>query len=65
MIVSQAQLTIADHEISIIQDDQGHVYCFKHTNSESDWDYFEDLDSATDYIFSRIPQFKYILKQND
>ena len=65
MIVSQAQLTIADHQISIAQDDQGRVYCFKHTNSYSDWDYFDNLDLATDYIFSRIPAFKYQLNQQD
>ena len=62
MIVSQAHLTIADHQISIAQTDQGHVYCFKHTSSDSDWDHFEDLDSATDYIFSRLPEFRWVLK---
>jgi len=65
MIVSQAQLTIADHKISIAQDDQGHVYCFKHTTTNSDWEYFEDLDLATEYIFSRLPEFKYVLKITD
>jgi hypothetical protein len=65
MIVSQAQLTIADHYISIAQDDRGHVYCFKHTASESEWEYFENLDTATDYIFSRIAQTKYVLDSRD
>ena len=65
MIVSQAQLTIADHYISIAQTDQGHVYCFKHTMNNSDWDYFEDLESATDYIFAKLPEFKYVLKQQN
>lgn len=65
MIVSQAQLTIADHYISIAQTDQGHVYCFKHTMNDSDWEYFENLDMATDYIFSRLPEFKYVLKVSD
>ena len=65
MIVSQAQLTIADHHISIAQDDQGGVYCFKHTMKDSGWEYFEDLDSATDYIFERLPDFRYVLNSGN
>ena len=65
MIVSQAQLNIGDHQVSIAQDDLGGIYCFKHTATVSDWDYFPDLDSATDFIFSRIPNFKYVLTQKN
>lgn len=62
MIVSQAQLTIATHHVSIAQDDLGHIYCFKHDSRTSEWDYFDNLDSATDFIFSELPKSKYIVK---
>ena len=65
MIVSQAQLSIANYQISIAQTDSGSVYCFKHDNKQADWEYFENLDSATDFIFSNIPDFKYVLKQRE
>ena len=65
MIVSQAQLTIGSNQVSIAQDDLGHIYCFKHNQNSSEWEYFNDLDSATDFIFSIIPEFKYQLKQQD
>ena len=65
MIVSQAQLTIGSNQVSIAQTDSGSVYCFKHNNVNSDWDYFENLDLATDYIFARIPELKYTLKRQE
>ena len=65
MIISHAQLTIGNYQIQIAQDDKGHVYCFKHDSNQSDWDYFDSLESATDYIFSGLPEFKYILKQRE
>ena len=65
MIVSQAQLTISNYDISIAQTDQGHIYCFKHTDKQCDWEYFPDLESATDYIFSKLPEFKYTLVQRN
>lgn len=61
MIVTQAQITIANRQVSIAQDNRGCIYCFKHNSHTSDWDYFEDLDSATDFIFSELPNSKYIV----
>ena len=58
MIVSQAQLTIGHYYIHIAQDDLGHVYCFKHDLKRSDWQYFDNLDLATDYIFSGLPEYQ-------
>ena len=62
MIVSQAQLHINNYDISIAQDDRGHIYCFKHDSQASEWEFFEDLDSATDFIFSGLPKSKYIVR---
>jgi len=65
MIISQAQLTIGQHYIHIAQDDRGHIYCFKHDLSRSDWEYFDDLDSATDYIFTGLPNFRTEFRAQD
>ena len=65
MIVSQAHLTIGVNQVSIAQDDLGGIYCFKHGLNNSEWDYFETLDSATDFIFSNIPDFKYVLTERN
>jgi hypothetical protein len=56
MIISQAKLAISNYEIHIAQDQHGCIYCFKHTknNTYCDWEYFTDLDLATDYIFSSV-----------
>lgn len=63
MIISHAELSIADYQIQIAQDEQGHIYCFKHDARQYDFEYFNDLESATDYIFSGLPQWQYTLKQ--
>ena len=63
MILSQAQLTIGRNQVSIAQDDLGGIYCFKHDRSKSEWEYFDNLESATDFIFSNIPDFKYQLSE--
>lgn len=63
MITSHAQLTISDYCVSIAQDDTGGIYCFKHNTNTSEWEYFENLESATDFIFSNIPDFKYVLSE--
>ena len=65
MIVSQAQLHIGNYDISIAQDDHGHVYCFKHDQGLCDWEFFENLELATDFIFQGLPKFKYVVKQKD
>lgn len=63
MIISQAQLTIGPNQVSIVQDDQGRIYCFKHDRTHCQWEYFPDLDSATDFIFSGMPTWQYTLTE--
>ena len=65
MIISHAELNIANYQIQIAQDDQGHVYCFKHNASMADFEYFDSLEDATDYIFSGLPEFKYVVKSQE
>ena len=62
MIISHAELAIGNYEIQIAQTDRGHIYCFKHDSNQCDYEQFEDLESATDYIFSGLPVFKFVMK---
>ena len=65
MIISHAELSIGNYQIQIAQDDLGHIYCFKHDARQYDFEYFDNLESATDYIFSGLPEWKYELKQRE
>ena len=63
MIVSQAQLTIGNNQVSIAQSESGSIYCFKHNKIKSEWEYFESLDLATDFIFSNISDYQLVLSE--
>ena len=65
MIISHAELSIANYQIQIAQDDHGHIYCFKHDAKQYDFEYFENLDLATEYIFSGLPEFNYQLREKE
>ncbi len=50
----------ADYGVIIAKNERkGLVECFKFNDEQCEWEYFSDLDSASDWIFVPIEEWKY------
>lgn len=59
MITSLAQLSLPYHTVHLATGDDGTIHCFKYDGTGCDFEIFDNLDDAADYIWARFPMITY------
>jgi hypothetical protein len=58
MLASECHIHLKTHSVHV-NVNEDNIRCFKYSQTHCEWEKFEDLDTATDWIFKPFDQYYY------